>query len=837
MLYLPQRLDRAETRFARALAVHTELSVLAGITGDSRSDAAVVELLNELGAELETGGGAPPTASRVVHASDSDDEVRRIVREVVDALGQVPAHRIAVLHSGDVPYARLLHEQLSAAGITFNGRGTRSIAERSLARGLLGFLALPGDLPRTEVFRALAEAPVKRSDGSTVPVSSWERVSRLAGVVRGADWDDRLDRYIRAEQSTIDDQQASEAPQAGRIRNSRRQIDIAGDLKLFVNDIRQRIESAESHTTWSEVGAWALNLFHDLYDQGPNLTRLPTEEQYAAVAIDRILHGFSGLDTFGITANRGRLHALLQLELESSLPRVGRFGEGILVGPVSAAVGLDVDLVFVVGLAEDAYPGRFREDALLGKDVRDRVGELSGAGDRLDAQRRNLYASFAAAPRVVASFPRGDLRRSTERLPSRWLLPTLRSLTGRADLVATDWDRYPAPDVTGVRSFASELLTTPRPATAQEWRTRAISGGRRLDDTVARLAELMINARASEAFTRFDGNLAEVTGLPDFSAGERRISPTALETYATCPHSYFVGRLLHVEPLELPEEIVTISAMDIGNLVHESMDEFIRDQVDTLPSYGEPWTTAQRKRLQEIASARAEDFVARGATGHPLLWEHERGAVLTDLNYMLTDDDAWRAERDARVVASELTFGMRGADPVAVDVARGRVLMVGSADKIDETRDGTVLVTDIKTGRAEKFRVLEKDPVAAGTKLQLPVYAHAARQLLGASDVQAQYWFVRKDRGKRIMVPLDGEVETRYSATIGTLVDSIAAGCFPLKAPEEPDFSWVQCRYCNPDGLGHSAERERWERKRSDPVLAPLIALIEADAVPSGVSP
>jgi hypothetical protein len=58
-----------------------------------------------------------------------------------------------------------------------------------------------------------------------------------------------------------------------------------------------------------------------------------------------------------------------------------------------------------------------------------------------------------------------------------------------------------------------------------------------------------------------------------------------------------------------------------------------------------------------------------------------------------------------------------------------------------------------------------------------------------------------------------------------------------LKAPEEPDFSWVQCRYCNPDGLGHSAERERWERKRFDPVLAPLIALIEADAVPTGVSP
>ena len=594
-----------------------------------------------------------------------------------------------ILHSGDVPYARLLHEQLAAAGIAFNGRGTRAIAERSLSRGLLGILALTEDLPRSALFRALAEAPVMRSDGSRVPLSSWERVSRLAGVVRGTDWGDRLGRYIRAEQTTVGDQEASDAPQAGRIQNSLRQIQIASDLRDFVSDVRQRISDADERTTWSELSEWALSLFHDFYGDAADLGRLPAEEQYAAAAIDRILRGLSGLDAFGIAASRERLHDLLQLELEATLPRVGRFGEGVFVGSVAAAIGLDADIVFVLGLAEDAYPGRIREDALLGADVRARVDELPDAGDRLNAQRRQLLAAFSAAPRAVASFPRGDLRRSTQRLPSRWLLPTLRALTGRGDLVAVGWDRHPAADVIAVRSHASELLTTPRPATEQEWRTRAISAGLTVVDPVTEIAELVITARASVNFTRFDGNLAGVPGLPDFSTTERRISPTALETYATCPHSYFVGRLLYVEPLEQPEDIITISAMDIGNLVHASMDDFIRDQADALPSYGQPWTDAQRRRLQEIAAARADDFEAGGATGHPLLWEHERVAVLADLNNMLSDDNAWRRARDARVVASELTFGMRGAAPVAIDVARGRVLMVGSADKVDETRDGT----------------------------------------------------------------------------------------------------------------------------------------------------
>jgi len=77
-----------------------------------------------------------------------------------------------------------------------------------------------------------------------------------------------------------------------------------------------------------------------------------------------------------------------------------------------------------------------------------------------------------------------------------------------------------------------------------------------------------------------------------------------------------------------------------------------------LPTFGAPWTDADRLRLQEIAAAMTEDFVARGATGHPLLWERERererAAVLADLDSMLTDDNAWRGEYDARVVGQRI---------------------------------------------------------------------------------------------------------------------------------------------------------------------------------------
>jgi hypothetical protein len=98
-----------------------------------------------------------------------------------------------------------------------------------------------------------------------------------------------------------------------------------------------------------------------------------------------------------------------------------------------------------------------------------------------------------------------------------------------------------------------------------------------------------------------------------------------------------------------------------------------------------------------------------------------------------------------------------------------------------------------------------------------------------STPVEASYWFVRR-AGKRIPVPLTPEVEARYVDTLDVIVSSIAAGYFPPKAPEVPDFAWVQCAYCNPDGIGHSEVRARWDRKRFDPTLERLVRLIDAAA-------
>jgi RecB family exonuclease len=837
VLYLPQELTQAETGFAHALADTADLLVIAGRTGARRADRALERTLDRLAGEMTQLERAVGTATRVLNASDSDDEVRCVVRDLLNVLQHAPAHRVAVLYAAEFPYARLLHEHLTAAGVTVNGRGVRSTDERAVARTLREVLALvDGDLPRGALFRALANGATRDFSGDRIPVARWERISRSAGVVAGDDWAARLAAYIadRAGEAALEAE--SDDSRQWLIGRLQRDADAAIALQSFATELRARLHAAATMTTWRELAAWALRLFGTLIGEDAALQRLPLEEQYAAATVMSLLRGLQGLDSVERSASLAALRDVLDTELAASLPRVGRFGDGVLVAPLSAAVGLDLDVAYLVGLSEDSYPGRISTDALLPDRARAAAdGELPDAQSRLYAKYRQLLAAFDCAPEVVATFPRGDLRRSSRRLPSRWLLPTLRALAGDHALQATDWDRpaYGAA-VQASGSFAGELLRTVWLATEQEWRVRA-AASHQLDDDIVTAAVAMIRARAGAELTRYDGNLAGVGGLPDYAHAERAISPTALENYAECPHAFFVGRLLGVEQLAQPEDIVSISPLDVGNLIHESVDDLITEFAGDLPGPGRPWTPAQRTRLLELATAKAEQFRDRGLTGHPRLWDRERVRILNDVEWLLDDDDEWRAARGASVLASELPFGLRGATPIEVPTPDGRVLMRGSADKVDRAQDGTILVTDIKTGSDRTFKeITADDPTARGTKLQLPVYAYAARQRFGdgSSAVVAGYWFVRKSRGKRISVELTAAVEDAYARALAVLVRSIAAGLFPPRAPEVADFAWVQCPYCNPDGIGHADNRDRWERKRHDPVLHDYVALVEPDVLP-----
>ena len=70
---------------------------------------------------------------------------------------------------------------------------------------------------------------------------------------------------------------------------------------------------------------------------------------------------------------------------------------------------------------------------------------------------------------------------------------------------------------------------------------------------------------------------------------------------------------------------------------------------------------------------------------------------------------------------------------------------------------------------------------------------------------------------------------TRFDEALSAIVDGISAGQYPARPWNDHYIHYVDCEYCDPDGLGTLAKRREWERKRDDPLLNDYRMLAEPD--------
>jgi RecB family exonuclease len=850
VVHLPQELSTPAAALLRVVSAHQPMTVVVGSSGDARADAPVRTAMARLGIVVPEIDVRTPVATRVVSASDPDDEVRAVVRLVVEAVRDgVPLERMAVLYGAPEPYARLVHEQLDGAGILHNGAAVRTLADRALGRGLLGLLALPDhDFQRHDVMRLLATTPVHRG-GRVVPSASWERISRAAEIVGGPDhWEQRLVRHagITARELEAELAVTDREPRPHRLE---RELRDTRDLQEFVATLVRDLR-VDPGASWRELAAWAERLVADHLAPEARRADWPEVERQAGEKIDAALTRLAGLDAVESSPGVDVFRRTLELELDADLGRVGRFGEGILMGHVALGLGLDLDRVFVCGLAEGLFPTRVHDDSLLpDADRRATGGELTLRASRVDDDHRRLLAALASASgERVLLFPRGDLRRTTERVPSRFLGECVagKECDGRPlERLPDDLGELHADWYAPVPSFAAGLARVEFPATEQEHRLRSLldhtrAGGTieeheltRVDAALARGVDTVV-ARRSRAFTRFDGNLAG-HDVPHVADGSVVVSPTRLQAYAYNPHDYLLDYVLRVEIPELPEARYEVTPLDRGSLVHETLDLFLAEVLarpEGAPAPDAPWQGADHARMRELAEARMAVYEAQGRTGRRLFWHRDRRRILAELDRFLVEDTAVRAGSRLRTIATELRFGFDdGAPAVDLPLSDGRSLRFrGAADRVDTTEGGSLWIIDYKTGRP--VGVPDDDPTAAGRMLQLPVYAHAARASFGtpSTPVGAAYWYV-STRGafKWAELVLSPEVDERVDEVLRTIADGIDAGVFPCRV--DPPTTWTRRfrSYTDPDARGTRDRYREWLRKRDAPELRGYVGLAEPD--------
>ena len=338
-------------------------------------------------------------------------------------------------------------------------------------------------------------------------------------------------------------------------------------------------------------------------------------------------------------------------------------------------------------------------------------------------------------------------------------------------------------------------------------------------------------ARRSASFGEWDGHI--VGGAPGYA--QRAHSPTALQDWAVCPYRYFLGRVLRVAERDEAEDVLTISPLERGALIHDILDTFFRTVASSETSFDQ-WSNKHQQTLASIADSKMDFAEGRGVTGRDLLWKRERELIQNDLQALLEHDDKRRADHTLVQIESEFTYGLAGTPPVSFALSDGRIIHLrGKIDRIDESVDRTRLdVIDYKTGRADPSQSdLDQDPVMRGERLQLPVYAVAALQQRAESsltEVSTSYWFItERGRFAKPQVTWDDKTTQRFRAVLGCIIDGIDQGLFPARPGDDGYRGPENCEHCAYDAVCSPDRQYSWNAIRPAPQLAAYVDLVEGE--------
>lgn len=386
------------------------------------------------------------------------------------------------------------------------------------------------------------------------------------------------------------------------------------------------------------------------------------------------------------------------------------------------ARGVPYEAVAVLGLAEGLFPAPLAEDPFLSDE--ERAG-LQEQGLRLEPRLRSDQQSL-----FYEAVTRAD----------RFLLLT-------RPYLAEDGEAWqPSPFWQAARGLFDTPVTRVRLGDTRPWveaasivevLAAAAPSGPVASEHSERLALLghqraVLTARlASVTRSPYDGDLAnQAARFADRFGPTHTWSPSRLETYGACGYWFFVASALGLEPRDPPQ--LGLDAAQIGTLLHAILERVytaagtseVEAVVAALPGVAAP-----------LFASAPRDLGFRPTS----LWARQQVELLAWLEGSIRGLDA--AADGFTPIAFEQRFTR-----LTLDTPRGAIRVRGVIDRVDRNAEGELRVIDYKTGSSH----LDPQALLDGTRLQLPLYAAAARDLALGEPVDGLYWALRRGEAGRL---------------------------------------------------------------------------------------
>jgi ATP-dependent helicase/nuclease subunit B len=506
-------------------------------------------------------------------------------------------------------------------------------------------------------------------------------------------------------------------------------------------------------------------------------------------ALDLIRAAIDGVTVGADRARPGHLHV-------SALARAGTAGR---------------PHAFVVGLEEGRVLPALVEDPVLLDVERTRIaGALATSADRAAESVHAIVSRLVllAQPRgsLCLSFSCRDLREYRETFPSWLMLQAYRVLQPGAEVTYNELNAFLG-EPTSMAPAAPDAALGDAGWWLAGLKQVSVPNSDPVLNAFPSLGQgaSAEQARASDAFTIYDGLVQKAGALLDPRTSGRPVSPTKLEKAAACPFRFFLESGLGLDAIEEDKRDADawLDPATRGSLLHALYADMMRE----LRRLGQ---TADPRRHLTWLHGRADERLAvlkdEMPPPTPEIFEHERQGIHRDLELFL-EFEAEAADRLAPI-AFEANFGSRFAgagetaeplgqlDPIEVSLGDARFSLCGRIDRIDRAdrrAPHDYLVTDYKTG--SYYRPVYQGIFHGGRLLQHVLYAIAADRLLKTLDPKARvvagrYYFPSTKGGgeeKLIARPTPAQV----AEVLSDLFETIRAGAFTTTAHIE------DCKYCD----------------------------------------
>ncbi len=578
-----------------------------------------------------------------------------------------------------------------------------------------------------------------------IPVARWEAISRAAGVVAGEDWANRLPALAQTRCAPRRTPcRATSDPPRRADRRLRGGADAADDLAAFVATwIVARLEDAAMRTTWADLVAWVRTTTNRYLGAAAAPRPLARGRARRRRPRRRRARPHRGPRP-GRRARGPRACCARRWSWSSSddLGRVGQLGRGVHVGRLVGRAGprRRPRRSFWAARRGRCRRACARTRCCPTASARSPAVSCALRAERIARAAPRVLAALAAAPgRAVLSYPRGDLRRSLERPPRAGCSTPLRGAP-EPDAGAQRCRRRPPGWPTAPRSRpASARTARPRPRggarAAAERATASRAAGssttpvpwptpcyRRAGAScaVGRAARSRVTTATSPAPRLRGCCRGRPRRVVADRAGGLRDLPARLPHRAPAAHRARRG------PRGAARDHAAGARHGRPRGPRALAAQRCSRPPPAVPSHG-PWDDLAASVLRAIAEARCD----RGRGSRPRrpagFWRRDRRRIMRDLETFLTADDA--PARATRRHALSRRARVRGRAAWTSTTAASALPRLDRPARPGRRRTPPRHRLQDRQGR--RLRGLATDAVPAGTRLQLPLYALAARQHFG----------------------------------------------------------------------------------------------------------